>query len=190
MNGQPALMNSQLVTMILIVSASGMVGLFIGQTIYAQNGTDTDTSIGGQLSNTVVGVVALITSIAAILKILSDKGWIPAKIGTGAVIASDTARSSLDNRFLMRDVLNGFVETLKVDNPQSAAKIEEVASKYLKIIDKKIAEYQPKVEKFERIAAQISEKGEKTVDAIKDDEKLKQNIPNAIIPTEEPTSPE
>jgi hypothetical protein len=175
------------------MAAIGLASFSLGSSItsHAQNGTDTTPpTVGDKLADNWLAIVSMITSIGIILKILADRGWIPAKIGTGAVMAADGARANLDGRILMGKVFDTFIDTLKIDSPEMASKIEAAASKASDLIKEKIDEYEPKVKKFENIAKSVSDSGEKTVTEIKDDQNLKENIPNGIIPTEEPTSPE
>lgn len=166
-----------------------VVALILGLTTigyaYAQNGTDTTTTetLGGQAAITMTSIIAIILAGLGIVKTLVDKGILDKRIGTAAVIGADTAVAALDTRQLVSEVVNGIVDTLKVDNPEAAAKIQNAVQPVLKRIDDKVKEYQPKVDKFGQIANAIGARGEKTVDAIKEDEELKDNIPNQIVST-------
>ena len=70
---------------------------------------------------------------------------------------------------------------MRVDNPEVAAKVQNAVQPVLKQIDQKVKEYQPKVDTFAQIANKIGSNGAKTVDAIKENDELKDNIPDAIV---------
>ncbi len=178
-------LSTQLLLYAAVITTSFSIGSAI--TSYAQNGTDTtpDDSLGGQTATTITAVVAIITSVFGIIKLLSDKGWLDKRAGTAAVMGADTAVAVLQTRELLSDTINGIIDVIKTDNPTLAQKIEDQAKPLLKRIEDKADEYRPKVNKFEQIAGKIVNKGENTVDAIKEDEKLKEDIPNTIVPTED-----
>jgi hypothetical protein len=128
-------------------------------------------------------VIAIILAVLGIVKTLVDKGILSKKAGSGAVMAADAAVAVLDTRELVQDFINAFVDALKVDNPQLADTIQQKANPILRAARQKVDEYRPKVDKFGQIANRIGQKGENTTEGIKDDEQLKDTIPDSIVPT-------
>ncbi len=169
---------------VFILAAALMIAVFTLGNVYAQNGTSTDeASLGGQTAITMGLVGTIILTILGIVKQLADKGWFDKKVGSAAVMGADAAVAVLQTRELVAESVNAIIETIKIDSPELAKKIGDNLSPILKKIDEKVTEYQPKVNAFGQIANKIGDKGDKTVDAIKEDEELKDNIPDTIIPS-------
>ena len=165
-----------------LFSASILLALITIGYGYAQNQTDTDDgSLGAQTAITMGTVAAIIISVLGIIKTLVDKGILDKRVGTGVVMAADATHAVLDTRELVQETTNAILEALRVDNPEVAAKVQNAVQPVLKQIDQKVKEYQPKVDTFAQIANKIGSNGAKTVDAIKENNELKDNIPDAIV---------
>lgn len=166
------------------VLALGMflLGFSLSQ-VFAQNGTSSDSQVFAQIStNSIMAIVGLITAISAVIKTLVDKGIISKKLGTVAVIASDTSRAVADSRQDINDGLQAAFETIQITSPEAADAIKK-AQPIIQRVGQRADEYTPKVNTFGRIASKLSEQGDKTTDDIKNNESLKKQIPNDIVPT-------
>jgi len=178
-------MYSKMKVNILIGTASIVLALAMIGVSYAQNGTTpTQPVTVGASAEVLIGTVtAIILAVLSIIKTLADKGILDKKAGTNAVMAADAAVAVYDTRLIVSELADAVVDTVKVSNPELAGEIDSKISNIMNKISTRVAEYQPKVDKFAQIANKLGNKGETTTDGIKEDEQLKDDIPDAIVPT-------
>ena|ERR1044071_2653598 len=176
-------MNTKGLFLPTIALSTFLLGFSISQ-VFAQNQTQTSSEIFAQVStNTLLAIIGLITAGLTLIKTLADKGIINKKIGTVAVMAADTAYAVKDSRQLIQDVVQNSHETAQLISPESAQVATQRIQPLLEKVTQRVNEFTPKVEKYNEIASKLGNKGERTTDDIKEDEELKDDIPNEIVNT-------
>ena len=168
----------------IILTALGFVFGLSVMNAYAQNQTQTDAEqFAGISTNTIIAIVGLAGTILVFLKTLVDRGLLDKRIGTVAVMAGDTVVAVQHNRELIREGLQTGFETVSISNPEQASQILEKSKPIMENITKRVEEYDEKAKTFTRIASNIGKQGERTTDDIKDNQTLKETIPDSVVPT-------
>ena len=171
----------------IVAILSSMLGLVAGISIteiHAQNQTQTDAEqFAGISTNMIIAIVSLAGTALVFLKTLADRGLLDKRIGTVAVMAGDTVVAVQHNRELIKEGLQTGFETVSISNPEQASQILEKSKPIMENITKRVEEYDEKAKTFTRIASNIGKQGERTTDEIKDNEALKETIPDSVVPT-------
>jgi hypothetical protein len=178
-------MNTKVQT-VFVAAFALLFGVAIGSATitFAQNGTSTDSEQFSAIStNMIIAIVALVGTGVTFLKTLADRGLLDKRIGSVAVIAGDSVVAIKDNRELIQEGLKTGFETVAISNPETAKEILDKSAPIMKKVTERVDEYNEKAGSFTRIASKIGKQGERTTDDIKENEELKENIPDSVVPT-------
>lgn len=171
----------------IVAILSSFLGLVAGISItgiHAQNQTATDAEqFAGISTNMIIAITGLVGTILLFIKTLVDRGILDRRIGTVATIAGDSVVAIKDNRDFLHEGLKTGFETVAQANPQAAQQILDKSASVMRKITDNVESYNVKAEKFTRIASNIGKKGQRTTDDIKDNEELKEMIPDSVVPS-------
>lgn len=171
----------------MVAIMSSFLGLVVGISItdlYAQNQTETDAEqFAGISTNMIIAIIALVGTGLTFIKALVDRGILDKRIGTVATIAGDSVVAIRDNRNMIQEGIQTGYETVAQANPQLAAEIKSKSEPVMKKITEEVQKYDEKAQKFTAIASKIGKQGENTTDDIKENETLKEQIPDSVVPT-------
>lgn len=171
----------------IVAILSSMLGLVAGVSItdlYAQNQTQTDAEqFAGISTNTIIAITGLVGTILVFLKTLVDRGLLDKRIGTVATIAGDSVVAIQDNRHMIHQGLQTGYETVQQANPQLAAEIKSKSEPVMQKVTEEVQKYDEKAKKFTEIASKIGQSGQRTTDDIKENEALKEKIPDSVVST-------